>query len=156
VPDVTLSPARFGVIGAFASAAALDAVEPPARARACRIAGDEIAFVCPVDAAGEVLDAVAPQVAAGDRDAIVLDVTDGWTGFTLSGDVERAFSYLSELQLPDAGAFAQGDVLRVPVRVLTGAGRIDLLVPSPWGTYLRGEMLVALRALNVREETGAA
>ena len=49
----------------------------------------------------------------------------------------------------------QGDVLRVPVRVLTEEGRIDLLVPSPWGAYLHDEMLVALRALNVREEVRA-
>lgn len=156
MPDVMLSRSRFGVIGAFASAGALDAVEPPERARACRIAPDEIAFVCPADATGAVLDAVAPQVARGDSDAIVLDVSDGWTGFTLTGDVERAFSYLSELELPGADGFAQGDVLRVPVRVLTGEGCIDLLVPSPWGTYLRDELLVALRALDVREEGGAA
>jgi hypothetical protein len=152
VADVTLSLSRFGVVGAFAAAGALDAVQAPAGARACRIANDEIAFVCPADAAGDVLDAIAPQVARGDSDAIVLDLSDGWTSFTLTGDVALAFSYLSELHLPGSGGFVQGDVLRVPVRVLTGEGRIDLLVPSPWGTYLHDEMLAALRALNVREE----
>jgi hypothetical protein len=144
VADVTLSLSRFGVVGAFADAGALDAVQAPPGARACRIANDEIAFVCPADAAGDVLDAIAPQVARGD--------SDGWTSFTLTGDVALAFSYLSELHLPGSGGFVQGDVLRVPVRVLTGEGRIDLLVPSPWGTYLHDEMLAALRALNVREE----
>jgi hypothetical protein len=149
---VTLLSSRFGVVVGFASADALDAVQAPAGARACRIAGDEIAFVCSADAATDVLDAIAPQVARGDSDGFALDVSDGWTSFTLIGDVERAFSYLSELQLPDPGAFVQGDVLRVPVRVLTGEGRIDLLVPSPWGAYLHDEMLEALRALNVHEE----
>jgi len=156
VPDVTLSPSRFGVVSAFASPDALDAVQPPASARACRIAGDEIAFVCPADATGDVLDAIAPQIARGDSNGIVLDLSDGWTSFTLTGDVERAFSYLSELHLPGSGAFVQGDVLRVPVRVLTGEGRLDLLVPSPWGTYLHGEILTSLRALNVREEARAS
>ena len=156
MPDVTLRSPRFGVVVGFASAAALDAVQAPAGARACRIASDETAFVCSADAAGEVLDAIAPQVARGDRNGFVLDVSDGWTGFSLTGDVERAFSYLSELQLPGPGAFVQGDVLRVPVRVLTGEGQIDLLVPSPWGPYLHDELLDALRGLNVREEAGAS
>jgi hypothetical protein len=156
VPDVTLLSSRFGVVGGFASADALDAVQAPAGVRACRIASDEISFVCHADAAADVLDAIAPQIARGDDDGFALDLSDGWTGFTLSGDVARAFSYLSELELPDPGAFVQGDVLRVPVRVLTGENQIDLLVPSPWGTYLHDEMLDALRALNVQEETGAA
>jgi hypothetical protein len=154
---VTLLSSRFGVVVGFASAGALDAVQAPAGARACRIASDETAFVCSADAAADVLDAIAPQIARGDSDGFVLDVSDGWTSFTLTGDVERAFSYLSELQLPGPGGFVQGDVLRVPVRVLTGGeGHIDLLVPSPWGPYLYDEILDALRALNVREEAGTS
>ena len=156
MPDVTLLSSRFGVVGGFASAGALDAVQAPAGARACRIASDEIAFVCQADAATDVLDAIAPQIARGDSDGFALDLSDGWTGFTLTGDVARAFSYLSELELPGPGAFVQGDVLRVPVRVLTGERQIDLLVPSPWGTYLHDEILDALRVLNVREEAGTS
>ena len=151
MPDVTLSPLRAGVVGAFASAAALDAVQAPAGARTCRVAPDEIAFVCsPADAAA-VLDAVTSQIARGDRNGFALDLSDGWTGWTLAGDVRHAFSYLSELHLPDPGGFLQGDVLRVPVRVLSGEDRIDLLVPSPWDAYLHDELLEALRALSVRE-----
>ncbi|MBW2579045.1 MAG: hypothetical protein JRE38_13430 [Deltaproteobacteria bacterium] len=154
--DVTLLSSRFGVVGGFASAGALDAVRAPAGARACRIASDEIAFVCQADAATDVLDAIAPQIVRGDSDGFALDLSDGWTGFTLTGDVARAFSYLSELQLPGPGAFVQGDVLRVPVRVLTGENQIDLLVPSPWGTYLHDEMLDALRTLNVQDDSETA
>ena len=156
MPDVTLRSARFGVVAGFASASALDAVQTPAGVRACRIASDEIAFVCSADAATEVHEAIAAQVAHDDSGGFALDVSDGWAGFSLTGDVERAFSYLSKLQLPVPGAFAQGDVLRVPVRVLSGEGQIDLLVPSPWGPYLHDEILDALRALNVREEAGTA
>lgn len=156
MPDVTLQSSRFGVVGAFASAPALDSVKAPAGVRACRIASDEIAFVCMEDAAAEVLDAVAPQIALVDRHGFALDLSDGWAGFTLAGDVARAFSYLSEIHLPGPGGFAQGDVLRVPVRVLASEGRIDLLVPSPWGTYLHDEMLHALRAINVRERAATS
>jgi hypothetical protein len=147
---------RFGVVVGFASAGALDAVQVPAGARACRIASDETAFVCSADAAGDVLDAIAAQIACGDSNGFALDLSDGWTSFSLTGEVERAFSYLSKLQLPGPGGFVQGDVLRVPVRVLAGEGQIDLLVPSPWGTYLHDEILDALRALDVREEAGAS
>ena len=151
--DVTLLSSRFGVVVGFASPNALDAVQAPEGVRACRIASDEIAFVCQPDAAGAVLDAIAPQITSGDGDGFTLDLSDGWTAFTLTGDVERAFSYLSELELPGSGDFVQGDVLRVPVRVLARQGQIDLLVPSPWGSYLHDEMLDALRALNVQDGT---
>jgi hypothetical protein len=151
VPDVTLSRFRFGVVGAFGPPEALDALQVPAGARACRIARDELALVCSPEAVSELLAAVARQVARGDGGGFALDLSDGWAGFTLSGDVERAFSHLSELEPPSDGGFVQGDVLRAPVRVLGGRGRIDLLVPSPWGSYLRDELLRALRALDVAE-----
>jgi len=156
VPDVTLSASRFGVVGAFAAAAALDAVQAPAGTRACRIAKDELALVCAPGDTEAVLEALAAQITRGDRDGFALDLSDAWTSWTLRGDVERAFSYLSELHLPEPGGYVQGDVLRVPVRVLTDDERIDLLVPSPWGSYLHDEMREALRALDVREEEGAA
>jgi len=156
VPDVVLSLSRFGVVCGFASAGALDAVQVQTGVRACRIASDETAFVCAPDAVGDVLDAIAPQIARADSDGFALDLSDGWTAFSLAGDVGRAFSYISELRLPPPGGFVQGDVLRVPVRVLTAEDRIDLLVPSPWGSYLHGEMRHALRALDVRYEAGAS
>lgn len=154
--DVTLLASRFGVVGGFASARALDAVQAPTSTRACRIARDEMAFVCPPGATRDVLDAVAAQIARDDRDGFALDLSDGWASFSLRGDVKRAFSYLSELRLPAPGGFVQGDVLRVPVRVLAGDDQLDLLVASPWGRYLHDEMRVALRALDVREEAGLA
>jgi hypothetical protein len=156
VAEVTLTPLRAGVVGAFASAAALDAVQAPPGARTCRVAPDEIALVCAPGDTATVLDAVVSQIARGDRHGFALDLSDGWTGFSLTGDVREAFSYLSELRLPEPGSYAQGDVLRVPARVLRGEDRIDLLVPSPWGRYLHDELLEALRALDVREAGGEA
>ena len=156
MPDVTLSPLRTGVVGVFASAAALDALQAPDGARACRVAPDEIALLCAPDDAARVLDAVSGQIARADRHGFALDLSDGWTGFSLTGEVREAFSYLSELHLPEPGSFAQGDVLRVPARVLRGEDHIDLLVPSPWGRYLHDELLEALRALDVRELGGEA
>jgi hypothetical protein len=153
---VTLSPLRTGVVGVFASAVALDALQAPDGARVCRVAPDEIAVVCAPAAAGDVLEAISAQIARGDRHGFALDLSDGWAGFSLTGDVREAFSYLSELHLPDPGGFAQGDVLRLPARVLRGEDRIDLLVPSQWGRYLHDELLEALRALDVREAGGEA
>jgi len=155
VPEITLCNARFGVVGAFASAAALDAVRAPAGVRSCRVAPDEVALVCAPGETAALLAAVATQLTAADAHGFVLDLSEGWTGFSLRGDVARAFSYLSELALPEAGGFVQGDVLRVPVRVLAAAEHLDLLVPSPWGAYLHDELLESLRALEVRDASEA-
>lgn len=122
------------VVAAFASSEALDALSP-AGAYRCRVAPDEAMFVGPADAAAALVrDASA--VTPGDPDAVVLDVTDGWTVLTLSGDEAReAFSHLSELELPEEG-YVHGDVAHVPVRVIAAPGRLRLFVPAMWGEYL--------------------
>ena len=80
-----------------------------------------------------------------------IDLTDGWSGCSLRGDARRAFAYLSELRLPASG-FIQGDVLRVPVRVLVHEDRLDLLVASPWSHYLRTELREALRGIELQDD----
>jgi hypothetical protein len=156
VPDITLCTSQLGVVEAFASAAALDAVHAPDGARICRVARDEMALVCAAGETAALLAAVATQLANADEHGFALDLSDAWTGFSLHGDVLRAFSYLSELALPGPGSFVQGDVLRVPVRVLTDVERVDLLVPSPWGAYLHRELLDSLRALDVHDASSAS
>ncbi len=127
------------VVATFASTEALDALSP-AGAYRCRVAPDEAMFVGRADAAAALVrDASA--VTAGDPDAVVLDVTDGWTVLTLSGDEAReAFSHLSELELPEEG-YVQGDVAHVPVRMIAAPGRLQLFVPAMWGDYLVGRIL---------------
>ncbi|GIV00641.1 MAG: hypothetical protein KatS3mg014_2256 [Actinomycetota bacterium] len=101
------------------------------------------------DAVEAILAEAAEPLRALDGDALVLEVTDGWTAFTLAGpDAREAFARLSALELPEEG-FLQGDVARVPAKVLAEPERLHLLVPSSWAEHVR-ERILAL-ALDVRE-----
>jgi len=132
-----LATSTIPVVGVFADPATLDAVD------AYRIAPDEAMVV------GE--PGAAPSVAIDDPAAVVLDVTDGWTVVTLTGDrVRDAFAQLSALRLPDDG-FVQGDVARVPARVLVEHERLRILVPAMWADQLRSRILARCQNLGIRE-----
>ena len=129
------------VLGVFAEPAALDALD------AHRIAPDEAMVVGDPGA--------APDVSVDDPQAVVLDATDGWTTYTLTGDGAReAFARLSALRLPDEG-FVQGDVVRVPTRVIVDGERLRILVPAMWGEHVRARILARCANLGVREVTPA-
>jgi hypothetical protein len=126
------------LVGVFGEPGALDALDG-----AYRIAGDEAMVV------GEP-DTIA-TISLEDPHVVVLDVTDGWEALTLSGDhVREAFARLSALRLPDEG-FVQGDVARVPARVIVERDRLRILVPAMWAEHLRSRILQRCEDLGVRE-----
>lgn len=146
---VALSRHHLGTVGVLAPATTLDTIQAPPGTTALRVAADELALICSVGDVQSMVDAVRASAA---RDGgFALDLTDGWTCWRLEGDVERAFSYLSELHLPEAGVI-QGDVLRVPVRAIRVGDVLDLMVPRPWDMYLRAEAIEALGAMDVTTE----
>jgi sarcosine oxidase gamma subunit len=99
-----------------------------------RVAPDEAMAI------DESASALQEHLRVVDADAVVIDTTDGWTAFTITGEGAReAFARLSEMELPPDG-FAQGDCARVPVKVLTEGDHLTVLVPAMWGAYL-GERL---------------
>lgn len=135
---------RASILGCFASAEALDGLEG-----SFRVAPDEAMMV------GDPSDApTAPIREALGEDALVLDMTDGWVIWTLAGDdANDAFAYLSPVHLKGEG-FTTGDVARVPVRIVSRADRIHLIVPAMWGAYLRERILHDCASLDVRERAG--
>ncbi len=143
---VELRATRTVVVEVYASAEALDRLAP-AGATVCRVAPDQSMFVvADTDADRVVRDAGA--VTAGDADAVVIDATDGWACWTLSGDDARqAFSRLSRLELREG--FTQGEAANIPVRVISGHGRIDLLVPAMWREYFKDRILERCADLGV-------
>ena len=146
---VELRPVDRTAVSVLASAEACEAVAGAATDyTVCRVAPDEILLV------GEPGDGTSTSAAAepaAGPDALVLDVTDGWTAWELRGpDAREAFARLSELELPHEGS-AQGEVARLPVKILVGAGAITLLVPAMWGEYLRERILTDCRAVGVTE-----
>lgn len=129
----------LAVVLCAADHAALDALVAPGHgARMLRTAPDEALFVASPEIAIDVAREIADRIAALDDDALVLDVSDGWAAWGLSGDdTTHAFSYLSQLDAPADGAFAQGDVARVGAKVLGEFDGLTILVPAYWRDHVR-------------------
>jgi hypothetical protein len=121
VPEI--SKTRLHVTGIYASVEALDRLRG-----GFRVAPDELL----------ILGSTPDLKTLADSDGIVLDTTDGWAVWSLSGEgAHETFSYLSELRLPAAGdGFVQGDVMHVPAKVVVEGETIHILIPAMWGDYL--------------------
>jgi len=136
VLELVASPTSL--VGVFGEPDALDALDG-----VYRIAPDEAMVVGRPD--------TIATIALEDPHVVVLDVTDGWEALTLSGDhVRAAFARLSALRLPDEG-FVQGDVARVPARVIVERDRLRILVPAMWAEHLRSRILRRCADLGVRQ-----
>jgi hypothetical protein len=125
------------VVQVFANPAALDALSPAGATR-CRIAPDEAMFVREAGA-GSALLRDAQAVTAGDPDALIVEGTDGWAVWTLSGDgLHDGLQRLTHLEI-EAGidGFTQGDVAHIPARIVSEHGRAHVFVPAIWEDYLR-------------------
>jgi len=128
---------------------ALSGLAPPPNAYLCWIAPDEAMLLGPPESAEALLRAGLDAVSADD-DAVVLDVSDGWSCWTLSGaGAPDLLSQLSELEIGGDG-YLQGDVARVPVRLVAFAERVHLLVPAMWEEHLRSRLRGAGADLDLR------
>lgn len=144
-----LARTEVAVVACLASPEGLDALPTPAGATALRTAPDELLVLAVPEEAMAVREEAAGALAPLEEDALVLEVTDGWSAWTLSGPQAReAFSRLSALELPETGV-VQGEVAGVPAKVVAEPERLHLLVPSCWAEHLR-ERIFAV-TLEVRE-----
>jgi hypothetical protein len=170
---VELRSRALGVIGCFASPAALDGLHSldaldAADARElprgsnvvlCRTAPDEAMILVSPERLLATIPHIVEALTAADEDALIVDTTEGWSVWTLEGpDARRAFSYVSGLRLPESG-YTVGDVAHVPTRIVVGssakdldpAPRIDLIVPSMWRDYLRERVVMRCAPVGVHE-----
>jgi len=146
-----LAATEAAVVACFAEAEALDALAAPAGAVVFRAAPDEAMLVGDPRSADDHVRAASAALRALDPHAIVLDASDGWAIWTLAGDATReAFRRLSALAVDD-GTCAQGDVARVPARVIAQGDRVHLFVASMWGEYLRGRIIQRCASLVPRQ-----
>lgn len=132
--------AEVRVVAVLASTAACDRVaDMPG---ACRVSPSELMFLGDVS-----IDVLDRAVRAEDPDAVLLDVSEGWTLVPLRGPrVREAFARLSELRLPTEGS-VQGAVAGVGARVLVSPHGIDLLVPSMLEAHVRARVEADCRGL---------
>jgi hypothetical protein len=144
-----LTPTRVSVISCLASDEALTEIDAPEDAYLCWVADDEVMLVGTPGATDE-LQRSAREALTEDDDAVVVDVSDGWSAWTLAGDgVGDVFSRLSELEHSGDG-YLQGDVAHVPVRLIAHAERLHLLVPAMWEEHLRSRIRAAAGGLDLR------
>jgi len=144
-----LIPTHVCVISCLASHEALVALHPPEAAYLCWVADDELMLVGRPEASDE-LQRLAGEALIGDDDAVVLDVSDGWSAWTLSGaGTDDVLERLSELKHSGDG-YLQGDVAHVPVRLIAHAERLHLLVPATWEEHLRSRIRAAATGLDLR------
>jgi hypothetical protein len=128
-------------VRAFGPPAALDALATPAGSLRGRIASNELVLVGAPGTAG-ALDAHCGQALRGyGSSALVVDHTDGWTFFTLTGDgLEEVFARVSHLPLPAAGAepvFFMGRIADVAAKAFRRPGRVDVMTGTEASLHVR-------------------
>jgi hypothetical protein len=97
-----------------------------------RVAADEVMV------AGPIADDIRRAIEKVDPRALVRDASDGWIEIALSRRSARNIvAHLSELELPPGPGYVQGDVARVPVRVLVGEDGVSLFVGASHEAHLR-------------------
>jgi hypothetical protein len=81
--------------------------------------------------AGELVDALAAQLSGHGNRAAVVDHSDGYALFTLTGDQRgELFSRLSSIRIPAGEGFVQGSFAGVPSRIFSRSDRLEVSVTS--------------------------
>jgi sarcosine oxidase gamma subunit len=128
-------------VRAFGPPSALDKLTPPPGVRSGRVAGDEVLWVGEREAAGELVDALAAALSGHGNLATVVDHSDGYALFTLTGEGRReVFARLSSIRLPDADGFVQGNFAGVPARTFCRADRLEVIVTSDVAWFVSGRL----------------
>ena len=145
-----LARTEVAVVLVSASPEAVDAATDGTEA--IRTAPDEALLLAAPGSAADLVAAAAKRTRARDDDALVLDATDGWAAWALEGaEARSAFAYLSALHLPEGDGATQGEVARVPAKVVARGDALHLLVPAMWETHLRERILADCASLGVTE-----
>jgi sarcosine oxidase gamma subunit len=123
--------AQAAKLRAFGPKEALDALTAPAGVRTGRVAGDEVLWVGDAGSTGELLAGLQSQLASLGNRAAVVDHSDGYALFELTGDDrEELFARLSSIRIPAGDGFVQGNFAGVPARIFCGSDRLEVIVTS--------------------------
>jgi hypothetical protein len=126
---------------AFGPPEALDKLTPPPGVRAGRVAGDEVLWVSDAGRADELVQALGAQLSGHGNRAAVVDHTDGYALFTLSGEGrEELFARLSSIRIPPTDAFVQGNFAGVPSRIFRRDDRLEVIVTADVAWFVGGRL----------------
>jgi hypothetical protein len=142
-------------VRAFGPPEALDKLTPPPGVRSGRVAGDEVLWVSDGARVGELLETLRAQLSGHGNRATVVDHSDGYARFVLTG-TERGelFSRLSSIRLPATDAFVQGNFAGVPARTFCSADQLEVIVTSDVAWFVGTRLEHASHDLAAR--SGAA
>jgi hypothetical protein len=126
---------------AFGPPDALDALKVPAGVRAGRVAGDEVLWVGEPGRAADLLKSLQSQLGKLGNRAAVVDHTDGYALFTLTGEGRaELFARLSSIRIPADGGFVQGNFAGVPARTFCREDRLEVIVTSDVAWFVSGRL----------------
>jgi sarcosine oxidase gamma subunit len=143
-----LAPLKLAVVACLGRAGDLERLEVRDTLKV-RTAPDEALLLAPP---GRVAGVVAAAIAAMGKDALVVDQTDAYSGWTISGsDVFELFARLSAIPLEgDHSAMLQGLVAKVPAKILVTNSHLQLLVSSNLAHHIKDRVLSAGADLEAR------
>lgn len=146
------APVQAAVIHCFAEPNVLDTLRAPEGAMVFRIARSELVCVSSPAVVVAVFAALSSELGSADVHALLLDRSDAWAVFTLSGSHRAdAFARLCTTPLPPTPAFLQGAIGDVPAKAVILNDRIHLMVSSNLGYHLRQRIVEACSDLAPRE-----
>jgi sarcosine oxidase gamma subunit len=126
---------------AFGPPEALDKLLPPPGVRAGRVAGDEVLWVGDPARADELVASLRAGLSGHGNLAAVVDHSDGYALFTLSGEGrEELFARLSSIRIPATDAFLQGNFAGVPARIFRSHETLEVIVTSDVAWFVGGRL----------------
>jgi hypothetical protein len=134
----------------FAPPEALDALATPAGTLRGRIAPNEVVFVAAPGRGAELKSGLETALAAHGNRALVVDHTDGWSVFTISGEgADEVFRRVSMIPLPDDGFF-MGRVCDVATKAFRRGDRVDLMSGMEAARHVRDRLEHAGHAVGLQ------
>jgi hypothetical protein len=134
----------------FAPPEALDSLATPAGALRGRIAPNEVVFVAAPGRAPDLQRELGTALASHGTRALVVDHTDGWSVFSISGEgADDVFRRVSMVPLPAEGFF-MGRVCDVATKAFRRGDRVDLMCGMEASRHVRDRLEHAGHAVGLR------
>jgi hypothetical protein len=134
----------------FAPPEAIDQLATPAGALRGRIAPNEVVFVAAPGRGAELQRELESALASHGTRALVVDHTDGWSVFSISGEgADDVFRRVSMIPLPDDGFF-MGRVCDVATKAFRRGDRVDLMSGMEASRHVRDRLEHAGHAVGLR------
>ena len=144
-----VAPVDAAMVHCLASPSALGAVRIDGALVASIAPGELLVIASPGEAASVL--AAAHSTLARDPHALVLDLSDAYDGFRITGDRRSAFARCADWPLLESPPLQQGLVAQLAAKVVTVRDELFVFVGSHVGHHLRRRLLTACADLGVRE-----